>query len=86
MNRQEGFQKRRLNWVVQSAIRTIVSTSCILASAFDASDFLTTIFSDTFKTFCSQSAWGKVEVTNEQQSPIDWSEKLKTMDRSDIAE
>ena len=47
-----------------------------LASAFGASDFLTTIFSETFEDVSFTKALGKwLNMTIEQESPLDGSQK-----------
>ena len=48
----------------------------VLASAFGASDFLTTIFSETFEEVSFTKALEKwLSLTNEQESPVDGTQK-----------
>ena len=49
---------------------SLLALPVFLASAFAASDFLTTIFSDTFKDLSFTKAL-EVSLTNEQESPVD---------------
>ena len=56
--------------VVSSA--SLLAFSAFLASTFDASDFLTTIFSGTFEDVSFTKALEKwLCLTNEQESPLD---------------
>ena len=51
---------------------SLLALSAFLASAFDASDFLTTIFSGTFEVVSFTKALEKwLRLTNEQESPLD---------------
>ena len=55
---------------------SLLPLPAFLASAFDASDFLTTIFSETFVDVSFTKALEKwLSLTNEQESPLDGTQK-----------
>ena len=55
---------------------SILALPAFLASDFGASDFLTTIFSETFEDVSFTKALEKwLSLTNEQESPIDGTQK-----------
>ena len=59
---------------VSSAL--LLALPAFLASAFDASDFLTTIFSETIEDVSFTKAHQKrLSLTNEQESPLDGTKK-----------
>ena len=58
---------------------SILALPAFLVSAFDASDFLTTIFSETFEDVPFTKALEKwLRLTNEQESPLDGTQKKWT--------
>ena len=68
-----------LKWVVLWFICIIISTSRLLASAFGARDFLTTIFSETFEDVSFTKALEKwLSLTNDQESPLNGTQKSWT--------
>ena len=51
---------------------SLLALSAFLASAFGASDFLTTIFSETFEDVsCTKAPEKLLSLTNEQENPLD---------------
>ena len=55
----------------------LLALPAFLASAFGASDFLTTIFSRTFEDVSFIKALEKwLSLTNEQESPLDGTQKI----------
>ena len=55
---------------------SLLALPAFLASAFGASDFLTTNFSETFEDVCFTKALEKwLRLTNEQESPLDGTQK-----------
>ena len=55
---------------------SLLALAAFLASAFGASDFLTTIFSETFEDVSFTKALEKwLSLTNEQESPLDGTQK-----------
>ena len=58
---------------------SLLALPAFLASAFGASDFLTTIFSETFKGVPFTKALEKwLSLTNEQESPLDGTQENRT--------
>ena len=55
---------------------SLLALPAFLASAFGASDFLTTIFTETFEDFSFTKALEKwLSLTNEQESPLNGTRK-----------
>ena len=58
------------------AVSSLLALPASLASAFGASDFLTTIFSETFEDVSFTKSLEKwLSSTNEQESPLDGTQK-----------
>ena len=54
---------------------SLLALPAFLVSAFDASDFLTTIFSEKFEDVSFTKALAKwLKLTHEQESPLDWTQ------------
>ena len=58
---------------------SLLALPAFLTSAFGASDFVTTIFSETFEDFSFTKALEKwLSLTNEQETPLDGTQKIWT--------